>query len=140
MASMITLLGGRGIAQMSFSSASFRKQDDGATHEKRSGVRRGGLDAIQARLGRVPNQDEALAMPLTPREIADREKRREQDFEERKAARKERLKNITNQWADNRLGNSSLEDPHRASWARSGSFDDSEDRTNSCGYFLCCFG
>lgn len=120
----------------SFSSASFRKRDEAATQEKRSGVRRGGLDGIQSSLEKV--QDRDLAIPRTSSERAARGKQRAESFENRKKWRKERLQNITNQWADNRLDNSGLQEPRRASWVRSGSYNDLEEK--KCGYLLCCFG
>lgn len=74
-------------------------------------------------------------IPRTAAERNTREKQRLQEFEEKKAARKDRLKAITNQWADNRLENSSLGQPRRASWMRTDDLKDMEVQKRS---YLCC--
>lgn len=125
----------RASSRTNFTSSSFRKHVDDSTREKRSGLRRGGLHSIQAGLNRVSTED---VMPQTSREMWARERRREEEYDERKAIRKERLKAITNRWSDNRMENSDLQRPHRASWVRSGSLSDADG--NKCGSFLCCFG
>ena len=74
-------------------------------------------------------------IPRTAAERNTREKQRIQEYEERKAERKDRLKSITNQWADNRLENSSLRQPRRASWMRTDDVTEMEVQKRS---FLCC--
>ena len=78
-------------------------------------------------------------VPRTAAERNTREKQRIQEYEERKAERKDRLKSVTNQWADNRLENSSLRQPRRASWMRTDDLKDLEVQKSS--YMCCgCFG
>lgn len=98
---------------------------------------RRGFQIIQETLESTPNCDESIQqIPRTSAERTAREQQRIQERDERKAWRKARLETITNQWADNRMENSSLKQPRRASWMRRDDIDDIEDKK----YFTLCCG
>ncbi len=100
---------------------------------------RRGFQEIQDGLDPMPTHKNAILMPRTFAERTAREEQRIHDHEERKKWRQSRLKSITNQWADNRLENSSLDQPRRASWMRIDEVDDIDDK--KCNYLCCgCFG
>lgn len=96
----------------------------------------------------TPYMDESLSWSTTSyyrlnaRERQQREKQRKYDYQERKTWRTTRLKSITNQWADNRYQNSSLEQPRRSSWIRTNHALDQENNTTSSSiwnrFFCCC--
>lgn len=139
MASVRPGLSRGGSIAFGFDSSSVRRLDrEGSRKELLSGTgsKRGGFQEIQEGLENVPLEDESFTMPRTKREMSAREQQRVNDYEERKAWRSERLKSITNQWADNRVQNSSLQKPRRTSWIRS----DENIETRRCDYLFCCFG
>lgn len=72
----------------------------------------------------VDDYEYTYEMPRNTREFAARQRRRNQDFAEKKAKRASRIKSISDQWAANRMQNSSLHDPKR----------------DLCNYIFCCLG